>query len=151
MPQSLANVLIHLVFSTKHRTPWLKDAAIREALYAVLGQALKDVDCHPIQIGGVADHVHVFLALSRKCAIMKVVEELKTESTKWLKKQAGSLSEFHWQAGYGAFSVSASKRPDVILYIERQEEHHRKQSYQEEFRELCRKHGIEIDERYVWD
>jgi putative transposase len=147
MPQSLANVLVHLVFSTKHRTPWLKDAALREQLYAVIGQALKDVDCHPIKIGGVADHVHIFFALSRKVAIMKVVEEVKTESTKWLKKHAPSLSDFHWQAGYGAFSVSA----EVITYIERQEEHHRKLSYQDEFRELCRRHGIEIDERYVWD
>ncbi len=126
MPQSLANVLIHLVYSTKHRTPWLKDAALREELYAVIGRALKDVDCHPIKIGGVADHVHVFFALSRKVAIMNVVEEVKTESTKWLKKQHRSLWEFHWQAGYGAFSVSESQRPEVIRYIERQEEHHLK-------------------------
>ena len=151
MPQSLANVLIHLVYSTKNRTPWLKDPELRRELYAVIGQSLKDVDCHPIQIGGVEDHVHVLFALSRKYAIMNVVEELKTEGTKWLKKQDSSLGDFHWQSGYGAFSVSESKRQEVIRYIERQEEHHLKMSFQDEFREICRKHGVEIDERYVWD
>ena len=136
MPQSLANVLIHLVFSTKHRTARLTSAALREELYGVIGRALQDVDCHPIKIGGVADHVHIFFALSRKVAIMKVVEEVKTESTKWLESEDSSLSEFHWQAGYGAFSVSESKRPQVIGYIEPQGEHHRKLTYQDEFREL---------------
>lgn len=150
MPQSLANVLIHLVYSTKHRQPWLKDE-FREDLHAVKGQTLIDLDCQPIKIGSVEDHAHILFAISRNYPIKAIVQALKTESTKWLKRHDQSLQEFHWQAGYGAFSVSTSNRDQVSGYIERQKEHHRQMSYQDEFRQICRKHGIDIDERYVWD
>jgi len=109
------------------------------------------VDSPVLTIGGVEDHVHVLLLLSRKFAVMNVVEEAKTETTKWVKKQAPQYEDFHWQSGYGAFSVSESKLPQVKQYIANQVDHHAKQSYQDEFRALCRRHGIEIDERYVWD
>ena len=110
-----------------------------------------NVDSPAILINGVEDHVHVLGLLSRKFAIMDVVQEAKTETSKWLKKQSPALSTFAWQAGYGIFSVSESNIPAVKSYIENQEDHHRRMSFQDEFRELCRRHGIEWDERYVWD
>lgn len=95
--------------------------------------------------------MHVLCQLSRKVAIMDVVKKAKTETAKWLKKQSASLAEFQWQSEYGAFSVSESNAPAVKQYIARQEERHRRMTCQDEFRLLCERHGIEIDERYVWD
>ena len=152
MPQSIAKVAIHIVFSTKHRTAWLQDNELRDELYAYMATILRNnVDTPAMLIGGVEDHIHALCLLSRKFAIMKVVEEMKTETSKWLKKQSSIPSDFAWQAGYGAFSVSESNLPQVKAYIREQPEHHRRLSFQEEFRELCKRHGIEVDERYAWD
>jgi REP element-mobilizing transposase RayT len=152
MPQSLAKVIVHLVYSTKNRTPWLADPELRKELFAYKATILKNnVDSPAILIGGVADHVHILCLLSRKFAIMNVVEEAKTETTKWLKKQSSHVADFHWQSGYGIVSVSESNVGHVKHYIAHQEEHHRTMSFQEEYRLLCQRHGIEIDERYVWD
>ncbi len=152
MPQSLSNVVVHIVYSTKNRKPWLKDPGIRSELYAYKATVLKsDVDSPALLIGGVEDHVHVLLLLSRKCAIMDVVQRSKTETSKWIKKQGPRYGDFQWQAGYGAFSVSESNVELVKQYIAAQEDRHRKMSFRDEFREICRRHGIEIDERYVWD
>ena len=112
---------------------------------------LQALECWPSALDGVEDHVHILCQLSRKVALMDLVEEVKTASSKWIKTKGPQYHDFHWQAGYGAFSVSESKRGDVIHYIQTQEEHHRKLSFQDEYRALCAKHGIEIDERYVWD
>jgi REP element-mobilizing transposase RayT len=152
MPQSLSNVLVHMVYSTKHRKPWLKDAGVRAELFAYTATILKtNVDSPALIIGGVADHVHLLCLLSRKQALMDVVQQSKTETSKWMKKQGAKFNEFQWQAGYGAFSVSQSNVEQVKHYIATQEEHHRKMSFQEEFREICRRHGIAIDERYAWE
>ena len=151
MPQSLAKVLIHIVFSTKHRTPWLRDRDVRKELHRYMMGTLQSLECWPSALDGVEDHVHILCQLSRKIAIMDLVEELKTASSKWIKTQVVSYHDFHWQAGYGVFSVSESKRSDVIHYIQTQEEHHKRITYQDEYRALCERHGIEIDERYVWD
>ena len=151
MPQSLAKVIVHIVYSTKNRTPWLKDANLRTELFAYNATILKKVDSPAIIIGGVEDHIHILALLSRKVAIMDVVQESKTETSKWIKKQGPTLQEFQWQAGYGIFSVSESKVDPAKVYIEGQTDHHRRLSFQEEFRILCQKHQIEIDERYVWD
>ncbi len=152
MPQSLAQVVLHLVYSTKHRTNWLDDANLRAELFAYNATVLRnDVDSPAIHINGVEDHVHILCQLSRKHPIMDVVKVSKTETTKWLKTQRPDLRDFQWQNGYGAFSVSVSNIEQVKRYIARQEEHHRRMSYQDEFRELCRRHGVKIDERYVWD
>jgi REP element-mobilizing transposase RayT len=110
-----------------------------------------NADTPAILIGGVEDHVHILALLSRKFAIMDVVQEAKTETSKWIKKQGDAYREFQWQAGYGAFSVSESNVEQVKRYIAGQEEHHRRMSFQDEYREICRRHGIEVDERYVWD
>ncbi len=152
MPQSLAKVLVHFVYSTKNRKPWLKTEEIRNELYKYKATILRDlVDSPALIIGGVDDHVHVLCLLSRKFAIMDVIEKAKTETTKWMKKQGPEYADFHWQSGYGIFSVSESNREIVRSYIANQIEHHKKFSFEDEFRALCRRHGIEIDERYVWD
>lgn len=152
MPQSLAKVLVHIVYSTKGRVPWLKDEEIRQRLYAYKATILRDnVDTPALIIGGVEDHIHALCLLSRKFAIKDVIEEAKTETTKWLKKQGRQHADFQWQAGYGIFSVSESVSPEVKQYIANQTEHHAKQTFQDEFRLLCQRHGIEIDERYVWE
>ena len=151
MAQSLSRIIIHLVFSTKLRTPWLKDPGLRKELYPYLGGILRDnVDSPSIIINGVEDHVHMLFVLSRKFAPMDVVKEVKTESSKWVKRKSG-IADFTWQSGYGAFSIGESDIPDVKTYIQNQESHHRFVTFQDEFRELCRKHGVELDERYVWD
>lgn len=151
MPQSLAKVIVHIVYSTKNRTPWLKDAKLRSELYAYNATILKNVDSPAIVIGGVEDHIHILALLSRKVAIMDVILQSKTETSKWIKKQGPRLQDFQWQAGYDIFSVSESNVGAVKPYIERQAEHHQRMSFQDEFRILCQKHQIEIDERFAWD
>jgi putative transposase len=125
---------------------------LRGQLWAYMATILRDnVDSPALLINGVEDHVHTVLRLSRKFSIMKVVQECKVETSKWLKRQPNIPDDFAWQGGYGAFSVSASMIDDVKRYIANQEEHHRRMSFQDEFRELRRRHGVELDERYAWD
>ena len=152
MSQSLAKVIVHIVYSTKHRQPWLHDPILRAELYAYNATILKeDADSPAILINGMEDHIHILCLLSRKFPIMDVIKKSKTETSKWFKKQAATLSDFQWQAGYGIFSVSESNAEQVKRYIANQAEHHKRISFQDEFRELCRRHGLDIDERYVWD
>lgn len=150
MPQSLSRVLVHLVFSTKNRAPFLtKD--VQEETHAYLSGILNNIDCPSIRVGGVEDHVHLFFSLSRKRSIADVVETVKTSSSKWIKNQDGQFGDFHWQAGYGAFSVCQSEADRVVAYILNQAEHHRKRTFQEEFRRMLELYEVEFDERYVWD
>ncbi len=151
MPQSLARVVLHVVFSTKNREPFLKDDDVRKRLHAYMAGVLQGIGCEPVLIGGVEDHVHVLCNLSRTVTTAQLVEEAKKSPSKWVKEQGPQYREFFWQSGYGAFSVSQSNVEKVRAYIATQEEHHRKVSFQDEFRALCRKHGVEIDERYAWD
>ncbi|MBI5757051.1 MAG: transposase [Planctomycetales bacterium] len=151
MPQSLANVLLHIIFSTKHRVPYLKTKELREAMNAYMVGTLRNLECPSLIVGTVDDHLHCLCQLSRKISIAKLIEEMKTDSSAWVKKQDAELCDFYWQAGYGAFSVSQSNVSQVKAYIANQEEHHRKVSFQDEFREFLRRHGVEWDERYVWD
>jgi len=148
MPQSLARVLVHLVFSTKSREPFLA-AEKRQRAFAYLAGTLNNIGCPVIVVGGVADHVHLLFVLGRTVSLSKVVEEVKKESSKWGKEEI--YPGFYWQNGYGAFSVSPSNVKQVKAYIENQEDHHRRMTFQEEFRELLRRHEIEWDERYIWD
>ena len=150
MPQSLARVVLHVAFSTKNRVPFLKDQELRARLHAYMAGVLQNIGCEPILIGGVEDHVHILCNLSRTVAIAGLVEEAKKSPSKWMKEQGSAYADFFWQGGYGAFSVSQSNVEKVREYVAGQEEHHRKVSFQDEFRALCRKHGVEIDERYVW-
>ncbi len=150
MPQSLAQIYTHLIFSTKNRAPAL-DSSLHESLRAYLGGILRTFDSPSLAIGCVADHVHLLYSQSRKIALIQVVEEIKKSSSKWLKSQRSELRRFYWQAGYGAFSVSASKLEAVRRYVLNQESHHRKMTFQEEFRRFLEEYGVAYDERYVWD
>ena len=152
MPQSLAKVLVHIVYSTGERKPWLRGEDLRRQLFSYKATILREkVDTPALVIGGVEDHVHVLCSLSRKFAIKDVIVKAKTETTKWIKKQSPIYADFRWQSGYGAFSVSESNAEVVKRYIAGQVEHHKRISWQDEFRNLCERHGLKIDERYVWD
>ncbi|MFO0964025.1 MAG: transposase [Gemmataceae bacterium] len=150
MSQSLAKNLIHLVYSTKNREPWLPKEH-RDALFAYQAGIFKKWESPALLIGGVEDHVHALFGLSKNHALKKVVEEVKKGSSKWMKFNGPKQSSFHWQAGYGAFSVSQSNVATVLRYIENQEKHHKRMTFQDELRELLRRHGMEFDERYLWD
>ncbi len=149
MPQSLSRVLVHLIFSTKHRVPALS-TAVRPELHAYLVGILKAMDCPALQVGGAGDHVHLFFGMSRTRSTAQAVETLKTSSSKWIKTK-GSFADFHWQAGYGAFSVSQSDAESVVAYIRDQETHHQKLTFQEEYRRFLACYQVAYDERYVWD
>jgi putative transposase len=151
MPQSLAKILIHTVFSTKNRRPFLRDPALRDELHCYLGGILAQLDCQPIIVGGIEDHVHFLCALARTCSIAEMVKEVKRGSSLWIKTKSASLADFSWQNGYGAFSIGFSQIPVVRDYIATQNEHHRAISYQDEFRALLRRYEIDFEERYVWD
>lgn len=151
MPQSLSQIYIHLVFSTKNRQPFIHESIAPE-LYAYMAAVLHDECRSPAKtIGGIEDHAHVLLNLSRTHSIASVVETTKTSTSKWLKTKAPELRDFAWQTGYGAFSVSRSNLSVVTDYIAGQKEHHSGSDFKDEFRILLRKHEVEYDERYVWD
>ncbi len=151
MSQSLAKILVHSVFSTKERRPFLRDRALREELHRYIGGILLSHDCQPLMIGGVEDHVHILSALSRTCQAAEMVKEVKRGSSLWIKTKRGHLQDFAWQSGYGIFSIGFSQIESVRNYITKQEEHHRKVSFQDEFRKLLKRYEIEFDECYVWD
>ena len=151
MSQSLVKNLVHLVYSTKHRMKWIPESC-REPLWAYQAGIFNQYDSPAIIIGGIDDHVHCLFSLSKNHALKSVVEEVKKGSSKWMKTPEGTGNpDFAWQAGYGAFSVSQSKRPELVDYIRNQEEHHRRWTFQDELRWLCQLHEVAIDERYVWD
>ncbi|MDF1739774.1 MAG: IS200/IS605 family transposase [Verrucomicrobiales bacterium] len=151
MPQSLSRILIHTIFSTKNRENSFTDSAFRSEMHAYVGGVAKTLACFPIQIGGTADHIHILSTLDRSICVADFVKETKRVSTDWIQKQNRGLAQFHWQAGYGVFSVSESNCEVVTKYIQNQEEHHRKTTFQDEYRIFCEKHAVKVDERYVWD
>ena len=151
MPQSLSRIYLHIVFSTKNRERLFHDRELRNALHSYIGATMKNLDCVPVEVGGVDDHVHILCLFPRTQSVADVVKETKRVSTLWLQEQAAEWKGFHWQSGYGVFSVSQSNVDGVIDYIRKQEEHHRKVTFQDEYRAFLRKHSVEFDERYVWD
>jgi putative transposase len=151
MPQSLSNLLVHLIFSTKERRPFLRAVAHRTALQRYLGGVSARLDCPVVCVGGTEDHVHCLARQARTITVAEWVKELKRVSSKWAKTQDAALEAFQWQAGYAAFSVSQPLSRTVQRYIERQEEHHRTYDFQTELRQMLAAHGVEYDERYVWD
>ena len=151
MPQSLSNVIVHLVFSTKDRRPFLDQRDIRDEMHSVLGGTSKTLGCHPLIAGGVADHIHLLANQSKTISLSDWVKELKRVTSIWIKGKGPRYNDLFWQAGYGAFSVSYSMVDKVTDYIRRQEEHHQEQDFQTEFRKLLERHCIEYDEKYVWD
>ena len=141
MSQSLAKVIVHITYSTKHRKSWLNDPELRSLLYAYNATILKDeVDSPAFLINGVEDHLHILCLLSRKFAIMDVIKASKTETSQWITKQGTAYGDFQWQAGYGTFSVSQSNVEQVKRYISNQQGHNKRMSLQEEFRKLYKRH-----------
>ena len=150
MGQSLVKNLIHLIYSTKDRKPFLTPT-VRPHLYAYQAGVLKLCDSPAIVVGGDKEHVHALFLLSKNWKLCDVIEEVKTASSKWMKTQGTDFVDFYWQRGYGAFSIGESQIEDVRRYIENQEEHHKTVSFQDEFRLFLKRYRIEYDEKYVWD
>jgi len=150
MGQSLVKNYLHIVFSTKYRAPIIHPPYELE-LHAYLGGICNNLECHTLKVGGYTDHVHILCMLSKKIALMNLLEEVKSHSSKWMKTKDYSLNNFYWQDGYGAFSVNPAQVDRVIAYIENQHEHHRKKDFQKEYRSYLKKYNVEYDERYVWD
>jgi REP element-mobilizing transposase RayT len=150
MAHSLANVILHIVFSTKLRERKIGDA-IRVRLHAYMAELGRDMGCQVYRVGGTADHVHLAVGLSRTCSIADFVKKIKHTSSSWIKEQGREFYDFSWQAGYGVFSISISHLEKLVAYIENQEEHHKTLTFQEEYRGLLRKNGIIVEETYLWD
>lgn len=150
MAQSLSNVLLHLVFSTKHRHPWI-DVEIEEELFRYTAGICREQQCPSHKIGASDDHIHIACSLARTMSVSRLLEEIKTNSSKWIKTKGAQYAEFSWQNGYGAFSIGQSQLDDLRKYIANQREHHRQITFQDEFRTLLAKYKVDFDERYVWD
>jgi len=150
MGQSLVKNYVHLVFSTKHRQPMIYPP-VEDELHSYLGGVCNRLGCTAIKVGGYTDHVHILCMLSKKIALIRLMEEVKSHSSKWIKIKGPDYANFYWQDGYGAFSVKQSEVEKVIAYIANQHAHHHKQSYQNELRNYLNKYQIAYDERYVWD
>lgn len=150
MGQSLVKNYVHIVFSTKYRRKIIQPP-YEQKLHAYLGGTCKELECPVLIVGGYTDHVHILCMLSRKIALMTLVQKVKANSSKWMKTQHDSLADFYWQDGYAAFSVNPAEVHVVENYIKNQHQHHSKQTFQDEFREALEKYQIEYDERYVWD
>ncbi|CAN5412998.1 IS200/IS605 family transposase [soil metagenome] len=150
MAHTFTNLLTHLIFSTKDRVPCIK-VDLKPNLFAYLGGIVREIRGKAYAIDGTADHVHILVSLPPSIALSDAVRIIKTNSSGWAHDQGVSHRTFAWQIGYGGFSVSKSNVPDVIKYIQSQEEHHRKVSFKEEFITFLEKHEIEYDTRYIWE
>lgn len=149
MAHSFSAVYVHLIFSTKDRVPFMVDTAVQQDVHRYLAGIVSHQGSDPVLIGGVEDHVHALVRLGREICQADLVREMKRSSTQWLK--GAGLPRFGWQSGYAAFSVSESDLAKVRSYIANQEQHHRKQTFQDEYRQLLIEHGIQLDERYLWE
>jgi len=149
MPQSLSKIYVHITFSTKNRWPFISDD-IKQEVWAYIGGICKNLGCNPMRVGGYNDHVHICCLLSKKMAPVKLLEEIKTESSRWIKTKGYQYTKFYWQEGYGIFSVNPSDVEKVSDYIDSQETHHKKRTFQEELLAFLEKYKIEYDERYLW-
>jgi putative transposase len=150
MPQSLSKVILHIIFGTKDRQPWL-DTDVRPRMHAYLATVCRDLGAELVRVGGVRDHVHIVTTLPRTLSQAQFIEQIKKASSKWVKDLDAQYRGFFWQRGYGAFSVSPSQLDGMLQYVDAQQEHHRTRTFQEEYRGLLRRHGIDFDERYIWD
>ena len=150
MGQSLVKNYIHIVFSTKHRQQ-LIHPPVETELHSYLGGICNKLGCQVIKVGGFTDHIHILCMLSTKVALMKLLEEVKSHSSKWIKTKGAGYETFYWQDGYGAFSVNPSEVSTVIAYIANQQEHHTKKTFKDEYRSILKKYDVVYEEQYVWD
>ncbi len=150
MVKSMSAIYVHLIFCTKQRRPILNPGIMKD-LYSYIGGICRNLECPMMAISGVRDHLHILCSMSRTISASTLVEGIKKSSSKWIKNKGQEYSDFQWQAGYGAFSIGQSGVSSLRAYIEKQEEHHKRQTFQDEYRAFLRKYKIEFDERYVWD
>lgn len=150
MPQSLSSILIHLIFSTKNREPLISES-IEPELHPYLASIFRRLRSPSLAIGSADDHIHCLFSLSRVIKIADLVEEIKADSSKWIKTKGAEFRNFYWQRGYGAFSIGQSQVPDLKRYVARQRAHHQRVTFQDEYRKFLKSYGIDFDERYVWD
>ena len=150
MGQSFSRVCVHITFSTKNRVPLIDDN-IRHELWAYMGGICNALECQIIRVGGHNDHVHICCFLSKKITQIKLLEEIKKESSAWVKTKGRQYSDFFWQDGYGIFSVNPSEIEKVVEYLGNQHEHHKKRTFQEELLAFLKKYKVEYDERYIWN
>ena len=150
MPQSLTKLNAHLIFSTKHRQPLL-DEEIRPRVHAYVATIIRNLDSPWVVVGGVADHVHILFDMGKMHAPVEFVEQVKRESSKFVKTLGSEYRDFFWQRGYGMFSVGPADREQAEEYVRKQEEHHRSKTFQQEFRAFLERYGVAYDEQYVWD
>lgn len=144
-------LLYHLVFSTKERRPLLQEDEFRTATWAYMAGICSNLEGHALRIGGYFDHAHLLVRIPAKVAVADFVGKLKANTSKHINESRDAILKFHWQDGYGAFTVSRSKADDVIRYIENQLEHHRKRTYKEEFLKMLEDHDVEYDPKYLWE
>ena len=150
MPQSLSSVLVHLVFSTKNREPFITPD-IESELHPYMATVLRELKSPSLAIDGTSDHVHVLFSLARIVTVANVVEEVKTSTSKWIKTKGREFTTFSWQRGYGAFSIGQLNVKTLKEYIHKQKEHHQRTTFEAEYRKFLKAYGIDYDERYVWD
>ena len=150
MSQSLSSILIHLIFSTKNREPFITEE-IETELHPYMAKILRELKSPSLAINGVCDHIHILFSLGRVIAIADLVEQVKTSTSKWIKTKGPEFRNFHWQRGYGAFSIGQSNVASLKRYIKNQKQHHRRVTFQEEYRKFLKAYEIEFDERYVWE
>ncbi len=150
MPGTYSQLLLHVIFSTKNRTPWINDE-VAERLYPYIGGIVRAERGLLYDIGGIEDHVHMYLRWRTDGAVSDLMRTVKSRSSKWVHDTFPNLTGFAWQEGYGVFSVSKSQEDAVKKYIARQDEHHKKEDFKTELLRLLRAHGVEFDERYVFD
>jgi REP element-mobilizing transposase RayT len=150
MPSTYSNLLYHIIFSTKQREP-LITSALRGELYLYVAGILRGQDGLPLEIGGMPDHLHLVIRIRPDVSVSDIVRLIKANSSKWANERPNAPGRFAWQRGYGAFTVSVSQLESVRQYVRNQEEHHRTRTFQEEFVEFLKRHGIEFDERYLWE
>ncbi|CAN5528810.1 IS200/IS605 family transposase [soil metagenome] len=150
MAQTLVKNYLHIVFSTKHRAPMIHESVEKE-LHSYLAGVCKELECYPIKIGGYTDHVHIVCSLSKKIALMTLMEKIKSHSSKWIKTKGEMFQNFYWQGGYGAFSVRESDLPRLIKYLENQHEHHKKAKFKDEYLSFLAEYEIDYDEKFLWD
>ena len=150
MANTYSSLYYRIIFSTKNRESWL-ESHVRPRVHAYLATICRELGAELVHVGGVADHVHIVTTLPRTLSQADLVEQIKKVSSKWIKTLDARYRVFFWQRGYGAFSVSPSQLEALLQYIEAQQEHNRTRTFQEEYRELLHRHGVDFDERYVWD
>jgi putative transposase len=150
MPQSLVKILIHTVFSTKNRVD-LISPEIENDLFRYFHGIIENNNSKLILANGTKNHVHLLISLGKSLSISELIGDIKRDSSVWIKKQDSQFSNFHWQEGYGAFSVGQTQVDEVMKYIANQKEHHKQKTFDNEMRSFYRKYGIDFDERYVWD